>query len=100
MKRKLLLLTIFFLLIIGNIYAFYLIREDYRDNTLVALDTSIIEEVDVKWINENYNFYQLKLNNNKLKYDTGLKMLWTVDLLIFLAIFISLKSRKNDKKDE
>jgi cytochrome b subunit of formate dehydrogenase len=100
MKRKSLLLTIFFLLIlIGNVFAFYLIREDFRDNTLVALNTSIIEKDDVKWINENYNFYQLKLENNKLKYDIGIKMLWTVDILIILAIFTSLKLRKNDKKD-
>ncbi len=99
MKRKSLLLTIFFLLIlIGNIYVFYLIREDYRDNTYFALGTNMGSESDAKWINENYNFYQLKLENNKLKYDIGIKMLWTVDILGLLAIFTSIKSRKDDKK--
>ncbi|MFA4941142.1 MAG: hypothetical protein WC582_00900 [Patescibacteria group bacterium] len=97
MKRKSILIIISFLLIIiGNIFAFRSIREDYRNNTyfILAVDTTNGTEQDVKWIDEHYNFWQLKLENNKLKYDVGLKMLWTLDALLLLTVFSLLKQQQ------
>lgn len=97
MKRKMLWLNIFFaLIIVGNAIAFCLIQEDYRNNTYFALATNSGSESDAKWISENYGFYQLKIENNKLKYDIGLKALWTIDILIFLVVTTSLKLRRLD----
>lgn len=53
---------------------------------------------DIKYINDNYAFYQLKTETNKLKYDITIKMIWTFDLIIFAFIFLLSKhsiSRKN-----
>ncbi|MFA5109294.1 MAG: hypothetical protein WC458_02020 [Patescibacteria group bacterium] len=98
MKRKMPWLNIFFaLIIVGNAIIFYSIREDYRNNTYFALSTNAGSENDAEWINENYSFYQLKLENNKLKYDIGLKALWTMDILVFLAIIASLKLKRQNE---
>jgi len=98
MKKKLFLITSFLFIIIGNIFVFHLIREDYRDNTffILAIDTQHGTEEDVGWIDKHYNFWQLKLENNKLKYDVGMKMLWTIDALSFLSFFIFLKQKQKN----
>lgn len=100
MKKNYVITFAFLLIILGNLFAFYKIREDYRDNTLVALTTDIIDASDVSWINENNYFYQIKLENCKLKYDVSLKMLWTIDLIILAFILTQIATHTLHNKKE
>lgn len=95
MKKNIFLSIILLLLIIaGNCYVFYKIRDDYRVNTLISLDSDLIMKDDVKWINDNHEFYQLKLENGRLKYDVMIKMLWTIDIILLIAFLSTLRISK------
>ncbi len=116
MKTKIYLLIILFFLIIliGNVCFLNLIKRNYIMNSPYSLVVNIKEnndknyrtyyaltmnmgydESDIQHINENYEFYKLRLENDKLKYYHELKILLTINIIILLAVLTMFRLRKH-----
>lgn len=97
MSRKILFLTIF--VVILNLASFNFIYRDFRNNTfyILASDTSGYNinnvENDVAYINENYEFWKLKTETNKLKYDLIFKAIWTLDFILLASLYLSNRKK-------
>lgn len=97
-KKSILIIVLLLLIIVSNIYIFYIIKDDFSKNTFYILYDLGMNgtEDDIKYINDNYGFWHLQTETNKLKYDLIIKALWTFDLIaIALMIFILKYFRKS-----
>ena len=92
-KKSILIIVLLLLIIVSNIYVFYIIKEDLLGNTFYILYDFGMggTEDDIKYINDNYGFWHLQTETNKLKYDLIIKALWTFDLMVIVLIIFASK---------